>query len=247
MKKLIFNLSFIFCLLFIFTSDSFASGALIKDYFQNSNSTLQFEKASSQIYTILRTFGLVLAVCLIVTIAISYMVSTPNKRAILKERLVYYVSGVIFLVAGIGFLGWYEQFAKEVGDFSGSVSTYNALKEQTNNLAQEIRDLNKEKNELQKQRDEADKRYRDFCNTAENVTINEVKLNILDMANEQLKEVNRLDSQISQLTEDIANKEQRLGYINKSLSESFEKQDNTNTQTQNYIPETSPQHNISSN
>ena len=226
MKKLIvFNLIFILCLLFLFPCDSIASGALIKDYFQNSDSTLQFEKASSEIYTILRTFGLILAVCIMVTIAISYMVATPNKRAILKERLVYYIAGVIFLVAGISFLGWYEQFAKEVGDFSGSASTYNALKTTTNELAKEVSNLKKQKNQLQQQRDEAYQSYIDVYNTAMSQTSEERKDMILAVANNTLAKVNELDRQISNLNDTITTKSKQLDYLKKSLTNSYYKQE----------------------
>lgn len=117
MKKLIiFNLFFILCLFFIFSSDSLAAGLEIKNYFMNPNTTLEFETLSSSLYTILRTIGMILAVCLLMVLAISYMLATPQKRAELKGRLPYYVAGIVFLVAGVGILGWYEGIAKEVGD-----------------------------------------------------------------------------------------------------------------------------------
>ena len=124
MKKLIiFNLIFVLCLFFLFSSDSFASGIAIKDYFKNPTSTLEIENLSSEIYTILRTFGMILAVCIMVTMAISYMVSTPNKRAMLKEKFIYYIAGVIFLIAGMAFLGWYENLSKNVANGFASTST----------------------------------------------------------------------------------------------------------------------------
>lgn len=117
MKKVItLGLAIILCLLLVLPSNSYATGTAIKDYFEHPNSTLKFENVSSQIYVVLRTFGLVLAICILVTISISYMLATPNKRAVLKERLVYYVAGVVFLIGGIGFLGAYEKIAKEIGD-----------------------------------------------------------------------------------------------------------------------------------
>lgn len=124
MKRVItLGLAIILCLLLVLPSNSYATGTAIKSYFEHPNSTLKFENISSQIYVALRTFGLVLAICILVTISISYMVATPNKRAVLKERLVYYVAGVVFLIGGIGFLGTYEKFAKEISNQVGGSSS----------------------------------------------------------------------------------------------------------------------------
>lgn len=118
-KRIIFNLFFIICLFFIFSSSSLAAGLEIKQYFKDANSTLEFEKLSSNIYSLLRTIGLILAVCIMMTMAISYMIATPSKRAELKGRLVYYIAGVVFLIAGVGLLGWYA----EVAEYTANVAT----------------------------------------------------------------------------------------------------------------------------
>ena len=73
MKKTIgFNLVFALCLLLLCTSTSYASGATIKNYFLNSNSTLNIEDLSSGIYSILKAFGVFLAVCIMITMAIQW-------------------------------------------------------------------------------------------------------------------------------------------------------------------------------
>ncbi len=127
MRVFALGLAIILCLLFVLPSTSYASGFAIKQYFKSAGSQPTFETISSQIYVVLRTFGLILAVCILVTIAISYMIATPNKRAILKERLIYYVAGVVFLIGGIGFLGTYQRIAEEIkSEFGGSASGSNA-------------------------------------------------------------------------------------------------------------------------
>lgn len=116
MKKVIDRLLlFILCYLLIFNSTAFASS--IKDYFSGSGkNNLDMETVTSGVYGLLYTIGVILAVCILVTIAISYMTATPNKRAMLKERLIYYFAGVIFLVGGLAFLRIYEKVAKDVGN-----------------------------------------------------------------------------------------------------------------------------------
>lgn len=114
-KKIIYSFLFVLCLLFIFSSTSLANG--IKTYFSSGGkSNVDMETVTSNVYTILYTFGIILAVCILVTIAISYMVATPNKKAQLKERLIYYFAGVIFLVGGLAFLRTYEKVAEKIGD-----------------------------------------------------------------------------------------------------------------------------------
>ncbi len=121
-KKIIYSFLFVLCLLFIFSSTSLANG--IKTYFSSGGkSNVDMETVTSNVYTILYTFGIILAVCILVTIAISYMVATPNKRAMLKERLIYYFAGVIFLVGGLAFLRTYEKVAKEISNQVGGSSS----------------------------------------------------------------------------------------------------------------------------
>lgn len=124
-KKIIYSFLFVLCLLFIFSSTSLANG--IKTYFSSGGkSNVDMETVTSNVYTILYTFGIILAVCILVTIAISYMVATPNKKAQLKERLIYYFAGVIFLVGGLAFLRTYEKVANDVGDVVRGKSTHQA-------------------------------------------------------------------------------------------------------------------------
>lgn len=126
MKKVIDRLLlFILCYLLIFNSTAFASS--IKDYFSGSGkNNLDMETVTSGVYGLLYTIGVILAVCILVTIAISYMTATPNKRAMLKERLIYYFAGVIFLVGGLAFLRIYEKAANDVGDVVRGNSTHQA-------------------------------------------------------------------------------------------------------------------------
>lgn len=121
---LLFNL----CFLLLFNSTSFASSTIYSYFSGNGKDNLDMETVTSGVYGFLYTCGVILAVCILVTIAISYMVATPNKRAILKERLIYYFIGVIFLVGGLAFLRIYEKAAKDVGSIvynggSSSVSS----------------------------------------------------------------------------------------------------------------------------
>lgn len=104
MKKVVkCLLLFTLCFLLLFNSTSFADSPNI-------------EKVTSTVYGLLFKFGVILAVCLTATLAISYMVATPNKKAMLKERLIYYFAGVIFLVGGLAFLNIYEDVSDDVGD-----------------------------------------------------------------------------------------------------------------------------------
>ena len=124
-KTIIWCLVFVLCLLFVLPSDSYASGQAVKDYFTRGPSSASLDRSidtvSSGIYVVLKLSGIILAVCLLVTIAISYMIATPGKRAKLKEQLIYYFVGVIFLLAGTAFLSWYEDVAHNVADsFAGS-------------------------------------------------------------------------------------------------------------------------------
>lgn len=102
-RKSYFYFLFVLCLLFIFSSTSYAK-------------TLDIDNLTSNIYGMLFNLGVILAVCLTAVISISYMVSNPNKKAVLKERLIYYFIGVIFLVGGLAFLRFYAEASSNVGD-----------------------------------------------------------------------------------------------------------------------------------
>ncbi len=115
-KRVYFNFLFVLCLLFLFNSTSFADSPNI-------------EKVTSTIYGLLFKFGVILAVCLTATLAISYMVATPNKKAMLKERLIYYFAGVTFLVGGLAFLNMYEGVSDNVGDTVYNSSAPSKIKE----------------------------------------------------------------------------------------------------------------------
>lgn len=126
MKKLfVINLIFTLCLLFIFNTPSFASNNVhdaslaIKNYFTadvSSQKSLDIEGMTGGIYSLLKTIGMILALCIITTISISYMVGNPKKRAELKERLIYYVIGVVLLTSGVIFLDLYANLAEDVKD-----------------------------------------------------------------------------------------------------------------------------------
>lgn len=104
MKKVVkCLLLFTLCSLLLFSSTAFAN-------------SLNIEKVTSNVYGLLFKIGVILAVCLTVTLAISYMVATPNKKAMLKERLIYYFAGVIFLVGGLAFLNIYEGVSDDIGN-----------------------------------------------------------------------------------------------------------------------------------
>ncbi len=116
MKKVVkCLLLFTLCFLLLFNSTAFANSAIYEYFSGGGKDNLDIETVTSGVYSFLYTCGVILAVCILVTIAISYMVATPNKRAILKERLIYYFIGVIFLVGGLAFLRIYEKAAKDVG------------------------------------------------------------------------------------------------------------------------------------
>lgn len=115
MKKVVkCLLLFTLCSLLLFSSTSFASSTIYEYFSGSGKDNLDMETVTSGVYGFLYTCGVILAVCILVTIAISYIVATPNKRAILKERLIYYFIGVIFLVGGLAFLRIYEKAAKDV-------------------------------------------------------------------------------------------------------------------------------------
>ena len=176
-KKIISIFLFVLCLLLVFNSTAFAS-SIIKDYFSGSGkNNLDMETVTSNVYSLLYTIGVILAVCILVTIAISYMTATPNKRAMLKERLIYYFAGVIFLVGGLAFLRIYEKVAKDVGNMvkSGAGSSgytnsdedyvyYNqtaqALNEATSISLNEVNQMNYEK--LKDYVNSLDKNVREF-------------------------------------------------------------------------------------
>ena len=198
MKKVItLGLAIILCLLLVLPSTSYASGFAIKQYFESAGSQPTFETISSQIYVVLRTFGLILAVCILVTIAISYMVATPNKRAILKERLVYYVAGVVFLLAGVGFLGWYEKVANDIastvsdGNVGAHAMSYEDTKTLVNNLSAEISELKKQKKQLEKEYDE-------LLDYAKKNGTTDPRDPYYQAANNKLKEINAIEETIEQ-------------------------------------------------
>ena len=122
MKKLFaFVVIFLVCLLFIFNSYSFASGINIRNYFiANSNNIsqniLDIKETSANVYSVLKIVGIIIALCMMLYMAISYMIATPNKRAQLKERLFIFLIGVIFLMAGVAFLDWYEGMATTIAN-----------------------------------------------------------------------------------------------------------------------------------
>lgn len=115
-KRFVLIILFLLCLLFIFNSDSFASGENIKNYFSKASyEPLNIKTLSGNLYSVIKLVGMIIAVCMVTYMAIAYMLATPQKRAQLKERLVFLTIGVMFLVAGVAFLDWYEGFAKDVG------------------------------------------------------------------------------------------------------------------------------------
>lgn len=141
MKKLVvLNIIFLLCLLFIFNSSSFASGMNIEQYFKSdSYDKLDFKTMGSNIYSALKIVGIIIAVCMITYMSICYMIATPQKRAQLKERLFLFIVGVVFLVAGVAFLDWYEGAAKDVADnFANGTSTSSIITTNPNGNMQTI-------------------------------------------------------------------------------------------------------------
>lgn len=113
-KRIVFCLIFSLCLLFIFSSSCFASS--IKGYFMSGSSShgLEINQVTSNIYSLLRTVGFIVGACVITWMAIAYMTATGNKKALLKERMIYFIIGVIILVGCIGILTLFEKTAKKV-------------------------------------------------------------------------------------------------------------------------------------
>ena len=120
MKRLIiYSLIFILCLLFIFNSNSFATS--IKNYFLASNSVsndniTKLDVLSSNIYVLLKAVGIVIASCLSVFFAISYMIATPAKKSELKGRVIYYIAGIILLFGLGAFFTLFEYLASNLKD-----------------------------------------------------------------------------------------------------------------------------------
>lgn len=147
MKKVVkCLLLFTLCFLLLFSSTSFADSPNI-------------EKVTSTVYGLLFKFGVILAVCLTATLAISYMVATPNKKAMLKERLIYYFAGVAFLVGGLAFLNIYESVSDDVGDTVYSTSAPTKIKNYFKNqitTSSGADDKSSVKNAYDKTREEVD-------------------------------------------------------------------------------------------
>lgn len=60
------------------------------------------------VYGVLRTVGLIVAVCMIVYMAIQWILATPSKKAELKGRMWSMAIGVVLLLGGVGLLGVIE-------------------------------------------------------------------------------------------------------------------------------------------
>lgn len=118
MKKFIsLSIIFLLCLLFIFNSTSLASGSNIQSYFsRTSYKDIDIKSMSANIYSVIKLVGMIIAICMITYMSIEYMLATPQKKAMLKERLVFIIIGVIFLVAGVTFLDWYAEVAKDIAN-----------------------------------------------------------------------------------------------------------------------------------
>lgn len=57
------------------------------------------------IYGVLRTIGLIVAVCMVVYMGIQWILATPAKKAELKGRMWSMAIGVVLLLGGVGLLG----------------------------------------------------------------------------------------------------------------------------------------------
>ena len=57
------------------------------------------------VYGVLRTIGLIVAVCMVVYMGIQWILATPAKKAELKGRMWSMAIGVVLLLGGVGLLG----------------------------------------------------------------------------------------------------------------------------------------------
>lgn len=60
------------------------------------------------VYGVLRTIGLIVAVCMVVYMGIQWLLATPSKKAELKGRMWSMAIGVVLLVGGVALLGLIE-------------------------------------------------------------------------------------------------------------------------------------------
>lgn len=80
-----------------------------------SKTTAVVEKIE-QVLGIVQIIGAGMAVIMITSIAIKYMVSSVNERAEIKKHLVVYVVGAIFLFGATGLLEIVKVFAEKAGE-----------------------------------------------------------------------------------------------------------------------------------
>ena len=109
MKKLIKVLSLVLVLVMVVAPVvSFANNDFSK--YANKNGDIggigeDIGTLGSGVYGVLRTIGLIVAVCMIVYMGIQWILATPAKKAELKGRMWSMAIGVVLLIGGVAVLG----------------------------------------------------------------------------------------------------------------------------------------------
>lgn len=102
-KKVLFSI-----VVSLFVMVDFTYASRIYNYFANNvTNSLNPNTFGSSILTLLKWFGYVAAIFVILFTGIQYLTATPQKRAQLKEKLWLIVTAIIILVAGVSL---YETF-----------------------------------------------------------------------------------------------------------------------------------------
>lgn len=88
--------------------DSFTSNAKKSKF-----NTLTTDTAKT-VVTIVRIVGITIAIVMLLTIAIKYMISSAGDRADIKKHAVAYVVGAFILFGAVGILGAIDEFAQNI-------------------------------------------------------------------------------------------------------------------------------------
>lgn len=76
-----------------------------------SDVTTGLNTLGGTVVKVIQTVGYIVAVIMVLTFAIKWMVATPQKKQELKDRMVNLAIGLVLLVGGVTILGWITSFA----------------------------------------------------------------------------------------------------------------------------------------
>ena len=113
-KKIIKYIIAFISIILILTNFSYALDTdVYSDIYKNDGGQSTITNAAGTVLGVVQTIGMVSSIIFLVVLGMKYIFSSPNDKAMIKDKAVIYVTGAVIMFGASGFIGLIGNWAQE--------------------------------------------------------------------------------------------------------------------------------------